>query len=143
MASLNLVPDPEVLVVQAGIFLVALGVVKKLFVEPYLKVRERREAATVGSKDEAARALVECDTLSSQIEDRLTGTALEAKAARAKVNAAALGKRDGIVATATTEANAIVAAVERQIQAELAGELAKVPAVVAQLTDEVYKLALA
>ena len=33
--------------------------------------------------------------------------------------------------------------VERQIQQELAAERAKIPAVVASLTDEVYKLALA
>ena len=59
MASLILVPDPEVLAIQAGLFLVAVGVVKKLYVEPYLAVRERRQAATVGSKDEAARTLAE------------------------------------------------------------------------------------
>jgi F-type H+-transporting ATPase subunit b len=143
MASLNLVPDPEVLVVQAGVFLVALGVVKKLYVEPYLKVRERREAATIGSKDEAAQTLVECAKISNQIEARLAAAAVEAKAARETVKVAALERQAAIMATATAEANATVAAVEQQIQRELAGELAKIPAVVSQLTDEVYKLALA
>jgi len=143
MAALNLVPDPEVLVVQAGIFLVALGVVKKLYVEPYLKVRERRLAATVGSKDEATKALGECDTIAQGIEQRLSGAASEAKAARETVRNAANLRRDELIAAATAEANAAVAAVEKDIQGELARERAKVPAVVAQLTDEVYSLALA
>ena len=143
MATLNLVPDPGVLVVQGGIFLVAMGVVKTLFVGPYLKVRERREAATVGSKDEAIKALAEADAISRMIEDRLAAAASEAKAARERVRDAATAKRDQLLAAATAEANAAVAAVERQIQQDVAAERTKVPGVVAQLTDEVYKLALA
>ena len=43
MASLELVPHPDVLVVQAGVFLANFVVVKKLLVEPYLTVRDKRE----------------------------------------------------------------------------------------------------
>jgi F0F1-type ATP synthase membrane subunit b/b' len=143
MAAVNLVPNPAVLVVQAGVFLVNLVLVKKLYVEPYLRVRDRREAMTVGSRDEAARALAECDTVAQALEARLNAAMTDAKKARDRVREAALTKRTDMLSAAEAEARQAVDAVERQIQQEVATERAKVPAVVASLTDEVYKLALA
>lgn len=143
MASLNLVPNPTVLAVQAGLFLVNCFVVKKLYVEPYLRVRDRREALTVGSKDEAVRALSESDALAQKIEARISAAMLEAKAERERIRQVALANRDTLVADATAESRRNVEAVERQIQQEVAGERLKIPQIVASLTAEVYKLALA
>lgn len=143
MAALNLVPNPSVLIVQVGVFLVNMAVVKKLFVEPYLVVRERREALTVGSKDEATRALAECETITQAIEARIVATATEAKKERERLRNAALEKRAAVLAAANAETQKTVEAVEQQIRQDLVAERAKVPSIVASLTDEVYKLALA
>jgi F0F1-type ATP synthase membrane subunit b/b' len=143
MASLNLVPNPPVLAVQAAIFLTGLVVVKKLFVEPYLTVRDKREKLTLGSKDEAQKLLAECDRISQDITAKLNQAVADAKQARDKVREAALAKRQTALSAAEGDSKKLVAEVENQIKQDLAAEKAKVPAIVKSLTDEVYKLALA
>ena len=142
MASLNLVPNPPVLIVQAGIFLANLAIIKKLYVDPYLTVRDRRDALTLGNKDAAAAALQEAEATQQKIAHVLAGAVDAAKKSRETVRLAAIEKRNGILGLAEAEAKAVVQAVEKQIQAELAAEKAKVPAIVAALTQEVYQLAL-
>jgi F0F1-type ATP synthase membrane subunit b/b' len=143
MATLNLIPNPPVLAVQAGIFLLNIVVVKKLMLEPYLKIRDRRDQLTVGSKDSAEKATREADTATAEIHTRLTGAATEAKAEREKLREVALERKATIVTKAEAEARATVAAAETEIKQAMAQEKTKVPAIVKQLTDEVYRLALA
>ncbi len=143
MASLNLVPNPPVLAVQAVIFLTSLVVVKKLFVEPYLELRDKREKLTVGSKDQALRLLEETDRVSLDITSKLNAAITEAKQAREKIRDAAIEKRTSALSAAEGESRKFLAEVETQIKQDLAQEKAKVPAIVKSLTDEVYKLALA
>jgi len=142
MASLELIPNPQVPVVQAGIFLANLVVVKKLWVEPYLTVRDRREKMTAGSKDDATRFLADAERLSEEINAKLKSAAGEAKSHRETIRNAALARRAQILAAAESEAKAHVDTVERQIKDELTRERSKVPAIVQTLTDDVYKLAL-
>lgn len=143
MASLNLVPNPPVLAVQAVIFLTGLFVVKKLFVQPYLELRDKREKLTVGSKDEAQKLLLETERVSQDIAAKLNAAITEAKQAREKTRDAALQKRQTALSAAEGDSKKLVQEVETQIKQDLAAEKAKVPAVVKSLTDEVYKLALA
>lgn len=143
MASLNLVPNPPVLAVQAVVFLVGLAVVKKLFVEPYLSVRDKREKLTVGNKDEAQKLFQEAERVAQDVTTRISVAVDEAKKARGKTRDAAIAKRQAALAVAEGESKQLIAAVEKQIQQDLAEEKAKVPAIVKSLTDEVYKLALA
>ena len=70
MAGLNLTPDPTALGTQAVIFLGAVFVVKKLMVEPYLAVQEKRDRSTVGSKAEAADLQRKNEELIAEIERR-------------------------------------------------------------------------
>lgn len=143
MASLNLVPNPPVLAVQAVVFLTGLVVVKKLFVEPYLTLRDKREVLTVGSKDEAQKLLQETDRISQEITAKLNVAISDAKQAREKIRDAALTKRNAALGAAEGESKKLVQEVENQIKQDLAAEKAKVPAIVKNLTEEVYKLALA
>lgn len=143
MASLNLIPNPPVLAVQAVIFLANVVVVKKLFVEPYLQVKDRRDKITVGSKDDAARFLAEAEQISQRLNERLQSAFDAAKAEREKIRNAAIAKRDALLAAAEAEAKTHVEAMERQISDALNREKSKVPGVVQTLTDEVYRIALA
>jgi F0F1-type ATP synthase membrane subunit b/b' len=142
MAALNLVPNPPVLVVQAGIFLANLAIIKKLYVDPYLSVRDRRDAQTLGNKDAATAALSQAEAVQAKISESLSAAADAAKKARDAQRATAIEKRNAVLKAAEAEAQAQVAAVEKQIQAELQSEKAKVPGIVASLTQEVYQLAL-
>ncbi len=143
MASLNLIPDPQVLAVQVGVFLVNAVVIKKLFVEPYLRVNDRREAATIGGKDSALKMLDACETLTSEIETRLNSASDEAKRSREYTREKAQKQRTEIVKSAETEAKSVIAEVEATIKREIATERAKIPQVVSALVNEVYSQALA
>jgi F0F1-type ATP synthase membrane subunit b/b' len=140
---LNLVPNPPVLAVQAVVFLAGLVVVKKLFVEPYLSVRDKREKLTVGSKDEAQKLLQDADRVAADVAARIGQAVEEAKKARGVTRDAALAQRQTTLSAAEADGKKLVAEVEKQVQQDLAQEKAKVPAIVKSLTDEVYKLALA
>ena len=142
MASLNLVPNPPVLAVQAVVFLANYAIIQKLFVAPYLAVRDRRDALTIGNKDAAVAALAQAEATQQKITDALSGAADAAKKSRDAFRATAIDKRTAILGAAEAEAKAAVGAVEKQIQGELATEKAKIPSIVAALTQEVYQLAL-
>lgn len=143
MASLELIPKVPVLVVQGAVFLANIVIVKKLLVEPYLQVKDRRDKVTVGSKDDAVRFLAEAERVSQHIAERLQTAYDAAKAEREKIRAAALAKRDTIVSAAEKEAKAHMDVMERQVRDSLDQEKQKVPAIVKSLTDEVYRIALA
>ena len=142
MSALNLVPNPEVLAVQAGVFLAGVAVIKNLFVKPFLSVRDRRDALTVGSQDHAERALEACEQATRAIEAALLDAASAAKAERQEIRDRAVAQRQEIVSRATVGAKAIVATVETRVKAEVAAEQGKIPSTVAMLTDEVYRAAL-
>jgi F0F1-type ATP synthase membrane subunit b/b' len=142
MASLNLIPNPVVLGAQIGIFLVNYVAVKKLFVEPYLAVRARRTALTLGSQEEANKALVKSDQISKAIDEKFIACAAEAKASREALREKAQGERDVLLSSAEAAAKREIASVEEKIRHELASERARIPDVMKSLSDELYNLAL-
>ena len=143
MATFEIVPHPAVLLVQVGVFLAGTVVVKKLFVEPYMALRDKREALTIGNKDEATRALAESDAIATRLEQRLAALTLDMKQAREKSRDEALTRRDAVIAAAQVEARNEVAKVETLVAADLAAERTKIPSIINKLTEEVYALALA
>jgi F0F1-type ATP synthase membrane subunit b/b' len=142
MATLNLIPNPVVLGAQIGVFLVNYAVVKKLFVEPYLTVRARRNSLTVGSQEEATNAAVESDKIAKLIESRFVACAADAKSQREGLRERAQTDRDGLLAKAEAEAKSVIAEVERRIRDELATERAKVPEVINSLSEQLYQQAV-
>lgn len=142
MSTLNLIPVPQVLLVQAGVFAANFFIIKKLFVEPYLAVRERRDRLTIGSKGDATKALTDAEILTTKIAAALSATADAAKKDKDAIRAQALARRQTIVGAAEAESKTAVAAVEKDIQRVVATERAKIPSVVQALTQEVYQLAL-
>lgn len=142
MAGLNLTPDPTALGTQAVIFLGAVFVVKKLMVEPYLAVQEKRDRSTVGSKAEAADLQRKNEELIAEIERRYQVAAGEAKDIRNSILKIAVEKKDTILAEASKKASAIVDDVRNRIKADLAEEKSRVPAIVADLSQVVYEKTL-
>lgn len=142
MATLNLIPNPSVLGAQIGVFLVNYVAVKKLFVEPYLAVRARRAALTLGSQDEAHRALAQSDKITKAIDEKFLACAAEAKSVRESLKERAQVERDRLLASAESAAKAEIASVESKIREELATERARIPEVMKSLSDQLYHLAL-
>jgi len=142
MATLELIPKVPVLIVQTGVFLANIVVVKKLFVDPYLKLQDRRDAMTIGNQEGATKILAECESITRNVTTKLEAAYAEAAAAREVVRTNTLAKKTEMLKTAEAESRAYVEAIEKDIQQEVAREKQKIPAIVDSLTQEFFEQTL-
>lgn len=142
MASLNLVPDPELLVIQAGIFLANLVVVKKLMIDPYLRLKDKRLAMTTGGQEEAEKTLQECRQKSLDLERQVSEARTAAKVTRQEKKSEADADYQKTLAEAKKEASEYLDKLRGELSENLKGEREKIPGLVRQLTDEVYLASL-
>lgn len=138
MATLELVPKIPVLLVQAGVFLANIVIVKQLFVAPFLKLKDRRDALTVGNQDVAVKILAECETLTKEISTKLDAAYTDAAVTRESIRATALGKKTEVIKSAEAEGRSYVDSIEKEIKREVEIEKQKIPAIVNSLTQEFY-----
>lgn len=138
MAQLNLVPDPAIVGTQIVIFVANMAIVKKFFVEPYLKLRSKRDALTTGSQAEAARLLYESDQIAKKVEDAINDAVLAAASERDRIKALANEKRAEIVRAAEEKVKSEVGAVSSRIKAELSEQRTLLPQVISTLTNEFF-----
>lgn len=138
MSQLNLVPDPIVLAAHAGVFVATIAIVKKLYVEPYLKLRDRRESLTTGSQQDSKNILQRCEEISSQINVRLKEASVEVNKIREESRRVATLKREDIVKKAEAEMKTALAQLEKSVKEELMTERTKIQNVVLELSKEVF-----
>ncbi len=138
MAQLNLVPDPAVVGVQIGLFIVNVAIVKKLYLEPYLRLRANRDTLTTGSHADAARLLYECDEIAKKVQDSIEEAAATAASHREAVKATATQRRAEIIRAAEERARAEVEAVARRVKNEVAEQRAMLPKCISDLTAELF-----
>ena len=99
-SSLNLKPDLPIMIIQAGLFLVNMYVVKKLILEPYLLLRSSREKATGGSQLEAQELVAKSSKLDQEVAEKLRDAHKAAAVTREGLKSAAVSKRSEILAAA-------------------------------------------
>ena len=120
MAQLVLVPNPVVMAVQAGVFIAGAVIIKKLMIEPYLSVRDRREKLTVGNRDEAAMILNRCEIIAADVNKRLIQAAQTAHKAKEATRNSALERRNAIISAAEDESKATIARITAEINQVIA-----------------------
>jgi F0F1-type ATP synthase membrane subunit b/b' len=119
MSQLNLTPDPLVIATQATIFLANMFVIKKLILNPYLKVRARREASTGGSQLDAQKMAQSALALEAKITERVRSAHKDAAVSREKIKSEALAKR----AAKLTSAEATTKKSQLDVQTMIAANL--------------------
>ena len=134
MSSLNLVPNPSVMVVQAGLFIANFVAIKKLLLEPYLKVYDKRQSLTVGNKSEADQLIQKNENAMLEIKQRILEANEQASQIRTELTQAAHRQKTQLIADAETTAKKTVEGVRSQISQSLEQEMAKVPALVDEIT---------
>ena len=142
MAALNLTPDAGLVLTQAGIFLANLYVVKKLMLEPYIKLRDKRHMSTHGGQEEATKALQEVEAQSQIVNMKISQALEQAKAIREKSKSDAKTKQHEIVEKAKVESKSRLEAVSQDIKSNLEQEFKKVPDLVKSMTNEVFSAVL-
>lgn len=139
MSSLNLLPNPSVFLVQTGIFVANLYVVKKFMLEPYLKVKEKRDRITVGSHQHASSLNQENEKKFASIHQKLRDASDVIKEKTAAIGAEAQRKRDGLLSSAEAEAKAFLSKAQKEVANELAQEREKIPTIVRQLSNNLFE----
>lgn len=139
MSSLNLLPNPSVFLVQTGIFVANLYVVKKLMLDPYLKVKAKRDGLTVGSQQHASSLNQDNEKKFASIHQKLRDASEVIKEKTGAIVNEAQGKRDGILSGAEAEAKAYLSRAQKDVASELAQEREKIPTIVRQLSDNLFE----
>ena len=85
MASLDLRPDLNLVLVQTAVFVSNLYVVKRFFVSPFLKLKEARLKETEGVKEKALLFQKEANALDSAISKKLKEALSEAQELRSSI----------------------------------------------------------
>ncbi|MEZ4742871.1 MAG: hypothetical protein R3B45_10565 [Bdellovibrionota bacterium] len=142
MANLDLIPDPQTLVIQGALFGAAAVIVKNKFVKPYLALREKKDGLTSGSKANAEATLKACDEKTKQIETKLVQAFTKAQTIRSEAKQSAQEEQRAIVNAAEAEAKAKVDSISAEILSQYKKELEKLPETVKKLTDEFYNLSV-
>lgn len=142
MSSLHLVPNPTIIAVQAGVFLANFVIVKKLYLDPYLKLTGKREAMTDGSQEESASIERKNAETSAQMETQLRELNVFTHEYRMRLNADAEDKSAKILQLAEKQAASVVAEVQEEIKLAIAKEAANIPETIEELTSAIYKQTL-
>ena len=142
MAGLNLTPHIPAVAAQAGIFLSAVFVVKKLMLEPYLEVQAKREKNTVGNKAAASDIQKENEKMVQDIVERQEAAGRESRKLSTSIIQQAREKKDSILAAASKEAVDLVESVREKVDAGLEEERNRIPQFVSELTQVVYQKTL-
>lgn len=142
MSSLNLVPNPSVMLVQVGLFVSSFVIIKKLFLEPYLKVSDQREALTKGSVKDAASIIKANECSQIQIDGKLSQMRDESAKLRESAHTAAQQEALSIVSAAESDSKSAVEAIKKGIEIELQEERVKIPRIVEDLTASMFKQVL-
>lgn len=136
MSSLNLTPNPTVMIIEAGVFLVNFLVVKKLLLEPYLSVSAKRKDLTEGSQNQAEHLEIENQNAIQKIQSQLSQVADETRTLRDRTIQDAKVQRDSLVHGASDEATRVIENMRQELSKELAAERSRIPGLVDQLTRE-------
>lgn len=142
LAALNLTPDAGLVLTQAGLFLTNLYVVKKLMLDPYLKLKDKRYQLTLGGQKEAQEASQDVAAKTKLIDSKIAEAMGQAKLFREERKAQAQAKQLEMVDGAKAESKKKVEAVGAQVSAALEEELKKIPALVKSTTDEMFSAVL-
>ena len=142
MADFNLVPVPRVLLVQAGIFIANTIIIKKLLIEPYLKLKakrldytERKQAAATARFAALEKELAE---LRAQRRSRLSALAQ----LRRKKYEQARARREELIVTATHESEAAIKEAKAGLRKEFEAAQVDLDSTVGNLSQEMFDLLL-
>ena len=106
------------LVVQMGLFFVALLVLHTLIFKPLLKVFEAREEAIDGAKDAARQFEADAAGAGTEFEEKMRSIRVKAGEERDRLRAEGAKLEAGILASVQTETQKQMADAETQLESE-------------------------
>ena len=139
MARLELQPDFRMIVVQTGLFLANLYIVNKLFILPFLRLKNKRDEVTVGKRQAAKKQINEIEAIHQKIETRLSKALIESRRLREEKRNKALVKHKKIVSEARKDAEVHIRKIKEDIERVLQKEYSRIPEIVGELSERIYQ----
>ena len=139
MAKLNLQPDFSLIVIQSGLFLINLYIVKRFFVSPFLLLKSKRDEATLARFREAEKQKSECDHLLKKIEARLNEALLANKKLKEEIINKALLEQKEILSKSREASSSHIRKIKEEIEKRLQEECNRIPRLVDGLAEHIYK----
>jgi F0F1-type ATP synthase membrane subunit b/b' len=142
MSSLELKPEPVIVLVQGAIFLASVFSVKKLMLDPFMRIRARRKALTEGRFAEARKTVSDAETKLTGIREQLREAAIAAKKEREGIMEQAKKERATLVEKAEQEGKAHLGTIKAQIKSDLDQERGIMKDQVARLAKQAMEQVL-
>ena len=134
--GLNLVPNPLILFIQTIIFLLSMFSIKRLILDPYLRVKKQRDESTAGKSDQAKNLVKRNDEASKEISDRVHKAVQQSNQTVESIRRDAGIKRAEILNQAETESKKKVESIRAEINGMLDEEKKKLPEIISNLSKE-------
>lgn len=115
---MNIIPDPRVLIVQAGGFLLLLIVFKLFLFKPIMGILDARRREIEGQFSEAEAQREAANELKAQYQQHLAGIEEEMRVKIADALKEGQAMRDEIIADSRAKADGILAKAQGEIQRE-------------------------
>ena len=142
MSTLNLTPNPSILLIQLGLFLANLFVIKKLILQPYLELRTKREAMTKGNAGVAQKLTQEAAQKAKQIDDQLIAMRTDIATHATKLKNDTTAKARETIRNAEQEAKKFITENERVISEQVRAEETKLPELVNSTAKTLFEQAI-
>lgn len=107
-------------VIYLVIFLITWGVLKGKLFDPYLKLKEARESATVGARTEASKMKHEADAILGDYDAKLKAARQDAEAKRQELRAKGEASRKETLEAAYAQSGETLADHRAKLQAQVA-----------------------
>ena len=135
-SKLNLVPELPVFIGHSILFLANIAVVHKLFVKPYLELKNKRLAVTSGSESQAMMLINTARASALEVDVRLAAAFSETAAFRAEKRANAQLQKSKIVELAESELESEMETFKRELKEEIALKRSELSSIIDKLTHD-------
>lgn len=139
MSSLNLIPNPQVVVAQAAIFLAHIYVVNKLLLAPFLSLKSKQDAATNGSEQEAKILMEKYTQTALKVEQRLGLVLKESLDLKKRKKDEARQDQQRMLAAHTQKMESELSRFRQELSAAFLVEKKKISSITERVVDEIYR----
>jgi len=139
LASLNLEFNPTAIAAHAVVFITSIGVVKKLYVDPYMKLRDKRDHATINQKARAQDLVLQNEELGSEIHAKFEKAKDEIHQVVDVKRNEMKERREEILALSNQKARELLEKVRTEIGDIMKQEEQKLTTAIPALTDELFQ----
>lgn len=143
MSTLSLDPNPILIATHTGLFLANIYVVKFYIINPFLRLKDKRNNLTSGQESLAVELQQETGEIQSDIKSKIITAQGEAKDYFASQKNLALQKQQEQINNARAKAHTYVEEMKTQIAMDAKKEEEKIPETIENISNQLCQFLMA